>query len=685
MLDKVSHTTRMDYTKKSLPELKELCREKGVKGFSTKKKAELIEILKAKETPLTQVPTQPPVKSTTPVPMSESNIALSLFSGAGGDSCGLEAAGWKVAHFSEFNAKAVDTHKAAFPSSELLTGTDKSFDIKKIPDETFVTMRGNVGLVFAGFPCFVAGTKVLTDSGYKNIQHVVLDDKLLTHKGKFQKILNCQSKLYTGEIYTLRVANQDNISFKNTDGISSTPEHPFYVRRRISKFNHELGKTEYTMSEPTWKPIRELTPNDYCGMVITNRIDSKFVFTNSYYKKEDALLCQHISFNARMLKGITLGLSYNKYELRTLDESYINGFIEDNYVWRPIRSISVEKLNNIPVYNFEVEEDNSYIVENTIVHNCQGFSHAGKKKSDDPRNELVHEFVRVAKLVEPEWIVGENVRGLLSRKGVYPPGSPARPIIEIIKELFEGIGYKITWRVVDATEVGVPQLRKRLIIIGHRGSEYPQIPWNELPTPAVKPTIRSLLGTTLEGAVELPELYKPSEQDARFWIQTGETNVKEIPHPNLVRLVAGIRNLSSKEMKEQNKTEKEQFVEPKGLISFGTRAGGYHGQVLDPDAPCKTIICAYNQCPRLFVGLHNASVGKYWVRCLTPEECGLIQGFPADYAWQGSVKDKITQIGNAVPPPLATAIAKLIEKATFSSSPQQIRVNTVGEEDSDDE
>jgi DNA (cytosine-5)-methyltransferase 1 len=459
----------MEYSKKSLPELKELCRQKGVKGFSTKKKAELIEMLSNHDkpvVPLTQTPVQPSEQSTPLVRKVGSKIALSLFSGAGGDTCGLEAAGWKVTHFSEFNAKAVDTHKAAFPSSELLVGSDKSIDIKKIPDETFVTMRGSVGLVFAGFP-------------------------------------------------------------------------------------------------------------------------------------------------------------------------------------------------------------------------CQGFSHAGKKKSDDPRNELVHEFLRVAKLVEPEWIVGENVRGLLSRKGVYPPGSPARPIIEIIKELFEKAGYRLSWRVVDATEVGVPQLRKRLIIIGHRGSEYPHIPWNLLPIPKEKPTIRSLLGSTLEGAVELPDLYKPSEQDARFWIETSETSVKGVPHPNLVRLVAGIRNLSSKELKEQNKTEKEQFVEPKGLISFGTRAGGYHGQVLDPNGPCKTIICAYNQCPRLFVGLHNSAVGKYWVRCLTPEECGLIQGFPADYPWSGSVKEKITQIGNAVPPPLATAIAKLIEKASFHISPQ--KVDTIDKSDDSDE
>ena len=675
MLYNVSHTTRMDYTKKSLPELKELCREKGVKGFSTKKKAELIELLKSKESPLTQS-SNPIQESPVTMPKDYSKTALSLFSGAGGDTCGLEAAGWTVRNFSEFNAKAVDTHKAAFPSSELLTGTDKSIDIKKIPDETFVKMRGGIGLVFAGFPCFPAGTKVLTDSGYKNIEKVVLEDKLLTHSGKFQRIINLQSKMYSGDMYHLLLAH-------NVYTISATPEHPFLVRTRTTKWNWKVKQYEYSFSEPTWKEIKDITPNDYCGMVNSYCIKGEHHNDKLYYTKESALEVQA----ALLSEGnyTYIDVFDDVYTLEYLEESPDICFKDGEYTWFSVSMIRKGGLQfTDTVYNFEVEEDNSYIVENTIVHNCQGFSHAGKKKTDDPRNELVHEFVRVAKLVQPEWIVGENVRGLLSRKGVYPPGSAARPIIEIIKELFEGIGYKTTWRVIDATEVGVPQLRKRLIIIGHRGSDYPHIPWNELPMPKDKPTIRSLLGTTLEGAVELPELYKPSEQHPRFWIQTSETSVKGVSHPNMVRLVAGIRNLSSKELKEQNKTEKEQFVEPKGLISFGTRAGGYHGQVLDPDAPCKTIICAYNQCPRLFVGLHNPSVGKYWVRCLTPEECGLIQGFPGDYPWQGNVKEKITQIGNAVPPPLATAIAKLIEKATFHKTPQ--RLDTVDTaEDSEDE
>lgn len=410
------------------------------------------------------------LNKTMDLPTQESKLktVLSLFSGAGGDTCGFEAAGWKVTHFSEFKKDAVETHKKAFPGSELLVGENDSKDIKKIPDETFTALKGKIDLIFAGFP-------------------------------------------------------------------------------------------------------------------------------------------------------------------------------------------------------------------------CQGFSHAGKKKVNDPRNELVHEFVRATRLVQPTWILGENVKGLLSRKGVYPANTEPRPVINIIREIFEKIGYKITYRVINAVEVGVPQERKRLIIVGHKGASYPHMPWELLPNPSPPPTIRSFLTSTLEGAMELPDLYKPKEQPDRYWISTQETQPTGTPHPNLVRLVSGIRNLSGKEKKEKklDPKSKEVIKEPEGLISFGVRKGGYHGQILDPDAPSKTIICTYNQCPRLFVGLQNPTTKLYYIRCLTVQECGQIQGFPKDYPWQGSIKDQIIQIGNAVPPPLATTIATLLKKVKFCDTPQN--VEPAEESDSEEE
>ena len=80
--------------------------------------------------------------------------AISLFSGAGGDSIGLKQAGYNVVAFSEFKKPAVATHLKEFPTCRLLVCPEtNSSDITKIPDEVFETYSGQVDLMFFGFPC----------------------------------------------------------------------------------------------------------------------------------------------------------------------------------------------------------------------------------------------------------------------------------------------------------------------------------------------------------------------------------------------------------------------------------------------------------------------------------------------------------------------------------------------------
>lgn len=310
---------------------------------------------------------------------------------------------------------------------------------------------------------------------------------------------------------------------------------------------------------------------------------------------------------------------------------------------------------------------------------CQGFSHAGKKKTDDPRNELVHEFARAVEQVQPRWIIGENVRGLLSRKAKdphLPPTAPLRPVIDIIRDIFAKIGYTITYSVVDAVNVGVPQKRKRLLIVGFRSPPvdsgpawFPHVAWETLTTPPTSPPIiRPFLESHLDGAV--PYTSPAVAPSPAYWISTTETVPTGTPHPNLLRLANGIRNRSSAERAVAPANASLQIVEPDGLLSFGTRKGSYHGEIVNPDAPAKTIICTYGLCPRLFVGLHNATTGQYWVRCFSVRELAQIQGFPADYPWNGPTKAVVTQIGNAVPPPLATAIGSLLPHMTYKQYAQ---------------
>ena len=137
--------------------------------------------------------------------------AVSLFSGCGGDTLGMERAGGKVIAFSEINKAAIQTHMANFPDSVLLCDpASGSGDITKIPDEVFVQYKGRADVIFAGFPCFVRDTLVLTDRGYLPIQDVTLDDTLLTHTGVFQRIVNLQKKIYTGLVYDIKLLYHPN-------------------------------------------------------------------------------------------------------------------------------------------------------------------------------------------------------------------------------------------------------------------------------------------------------------------------------------------------------------------------------------------------------------------------------------------------------------------------------------------
>ena len=115
------------------------------------------------------------------------------------------------------------------------------------------------------------------------------------------------------------------------------------------------------------------------------------------------------------------------------------------------------------------------------------------------------------------------------------------------------------------------------------------------------------------------------------------------PHPNL-KLLAKDKNFEYS------------GVIHKTRLSFGKRASPVHGEIVDIRNPCKTIICTYGRQPRFFVPLKNKN--GYYLRCFTPYELKQIQGFPSDYELCGNNTKQITQIGNAVPPPLIEKVIK---------------------------
>lgn len=264
---------------------------------------------------------------------------------------------------------------------------------------------------------------------------------------------------------------------------------------------------------------------------------------------------------------------------------------------------------------------------------CQGFSHAGKKDLNDPRNKLFWDFVRATSIIKPKWIVGENVAGLLNRKS--DDGNSM--VKDIILKAFEEIGYKMAQpKVLHAEDYGVPQQRRRVFFVGSRdGINF------EFPAPYRTKGSFEPLKKIIENTIDNSMIFNPKD-------------VHDFDKCECIELDEKVK-LSKKV------TEPHPFLKLRGgenRISYKRRISPNHIELVDIHAPTKTIHCGYAFQPRLFVPIKHGN--KYYIREFTIKELAQIQGFPADYKFFGNKNDVIKQIGNAVPPALSRAIAEQI-------------------------
>lgn len=298
-------------------------------------------------------------------------------------------------------------------------------------------------------------------------------------------------------------------------------------------------------------------------------------------------------------------------------------------------------ISKIPNSKFEELKDTVELIFAGFP--CQGFSNGGKKKANDPRNSLFLEFIRATNIIRPNYIIGENVSGLLTRKT-----DSNEKYIDVIVREFERIGYKITYKVCTATDFGVPQKRKRLIIVGIRNDidktfTFPTFTTN------TEPDMRDIIEFSMKGSIKVEkedfDMSKIPSECVITNLTNDETEKLNEVHPYL-KLKAKEKNC-----KFGNKTH------PNSL-SFSKRDSPIHCEIIDIRKPCKTIICTYERQPRLFVPLRNKN--GYYIRCLLPNELKQIQGFPKDYKILGTDKEQIKQIGNAVPPQMIKKIVEIL-------------------------
>lgn len=514
---------------------------------------------------------------------------LDLFCGCGGMSKGLVDAGLNVVAGIDVWDKAINSYKKNFEHQGICE------DLTKLPPEVFQQKYNKsnkpIDIIVGGPPCFIAGTFVCTDNGYKKIEEVELNDKLLTHTGKFNRILNLQRKIYSGNIYELQIEHHLN-------KIYCTEEHPFYVRSMKATWDCSTKQHKIFFGEPEWKKAKDLTKNDYFGMIkqydvstVENVLDIQASYNDKLDSYSDALELQRLYLKRGVITDIvkTDMCHRNAYEIKIADNSRV--FIENGYAWYPSINIVKKSALNVPVYNFEVCCDNSYVVENIIVHNCQGFSMAGKRDIKDPRNSLFMEYVKYIDYYKPKAFMMENVIGILSMRT-----KTDEKVIDIIMSKFES-NYNCVLCKLYASDFYVPQNRRRVIIIGIR-KDLNIMP--EEPAPRIPKNKRRTVGSILMPQEEIDEKYYLSE-----------------------KAIAGI------------------IRRKKDCVKNGK---GFGAQYLQLDKPSYTISARY------WKDGYDALV-KYSdteIRKLTITELKRIQTFPDDYKILGSNKEIIMQIGNAV-------------------------------------
>lgn len=270
---------------------------------------------------------------------------------------------------------------------------------------------------------------------------------------------------------------------------------------------------------------------------------------------------------------------------------------------------------------------------------CQGFSQKGKRIGlEDERNFLFQQFAKVVEYVKPKYFVLENVPNILTAE----QGFFKRQIVE----MFGGLGYAVNAKVLKAEKHGVPQTRRRAVFLGKLG------PSNNMNIP----DDTGERTTVIEAIGDLPEL-KSGEMtydDAPYSVSpsnlfqremraksTGIYNHVATNHSKLAlkRLKLVTLTSTKDDLPEEHRTKS---------IHSGTWTR------LKPNGYARTITTRFD------TPASGQFTLPYQDRCITVREAARLQSFPDDYIFYGGKSSQMLQVGNAVPPKLASSIAKTI-------------------------
>jgi len=267
---------------------------------------------------------------------------------------------------------------------------------------------------------------------------------------------------------------------------------------------------------------------------------------------------------------------------------------------------------------------------------CQGFSLAGKRDRNDKRNTLFRNYLLIASIVRPRVIVMENVRLLATMKN-----AEGFLVLDSIRAEFKAIGYRVSHRFLNAQDFGVPQFRDRIFLIA---------------TPVGSADPESLFPLATHGVCETSDLFaRPTRPRATFRdatsdllaLESAEADPKDplhwaVDHPEHV--LRWLRPVPEGFSAHDN-------LDPKLRPSSGYNTTYKRLRWDEPGSTIGTTFSMISACRTV----HPTST-----RSLTLREAMRCQTFPDEFKLVGNWSEMRRQIGNAVPPMLAGAVARSV-------------------------
>ena len=357
--------------------------------------------------------------------------------------------------------------------------------------------------------------------------------------------------------------------------------------------------------------------------------------------------------------GLSLGFEMANFKIELAIE------LEENY-YRAYRRNHSETLSlNKDITLLNCEEISDKYLKNKEIDGiiggppCIGFSSVGNRRPDDPRNMLIFYFIQWVKYFKPKFFVMENVPGILSMgKG---------KVVEKVVNMYKEMGYNCKMEILLAADYGVPQLRQRVFFIGTQNKSVYSFKIQKtnknnivLKSDLEKNALPSYLTVqdALSDILKINPLTKQRVENSTIKYNGPPlTNYQEYLRENSDELCDHFAP-NHGEIVERRISHIAQGMNHSSLPKEFQLKGGYpniYGR-LHLDSPADTITgnCGCVSAPGRFIHpIQN--------RAISIREAARLQSFPDRYKFCGTMRDKYKQVGNAVPPLMAYAVAKSIK------------------------